>query len=72
MLGAFFGAIMDPASPKSKKLLQLISSQFVITGKPDHLYNDIQSIVDFIAGMTDLYAVDLYRKMTGMAFPQIR
>ncbi len=72
MLGAFFGAIMDPGSPKSKKLLQLISGQFVITGKPDRLYNDIQSIVDFIAGMTDLYAVDLYRKMTGMTFPQIR
>jgi dGTPase len=72
MLGAFLGAIMDPGTPKSKKLLQLISSQFVITGKPDRLYNDIQSIVDFIAGMTDLYAVDLYRKMTGMAFPQLR
>jgi dGTPase len=72
MLDAFFGAIMDPATPKSVKLLQLISRQFVIKGKPGSLYDDIQSVVDFIAGMTDLYAVDLYRKMTGMAFPQIR
>ncbi|MDP4148582.1 MAG: dNTP triphosphohydrolase [Bacteroidota bacterium] len=72
MLSAFFGAIMDPGTPRSKKLLQLISSQFIITGKPDCLYYDIQAIVDFIAGMTDLYAVDLYRKMTGMTFPQIR
>ncbi len=32
----------------------------------------MQSVVDFIAGMTDLYAVDMYRKITGMAFPQIR
>ena len=37
-----------------------------------HLYNDMQSVVDFISGMTDLFAVDLYRKITGMAFPQIR
>jgi dGTPase len=72
MLKEFFGALLDPRSAKSAKLLQLISGQFVITGDPSRLYYDIQSVVDFIAGMTDLYAVDLYRKITGMAFPQIR
>jgi dGTPase len=72
MLKEFFGAVLDPHSAKSAKLLQLISKQFIITGEPDRLYYDIQSVVDFIAGMTDLYAVDLYRKITGMAFPQIR
>jgi dGTPase len=72
MLKEFFAAILDPRSAKSEKLLQLISRQFVITGDPSRLYTDIQAIVDFIAGMTDLYAVDLYRKITGMTFPQIR
>ena len=72
MLKEFFDAILDPGNVKSEKLLQLISRQFVIARAPDRLYNDIQSVVDFIAGMTDLYAVDLYRKITGMAFPQIR
>jgi dGTPase len=72
MLKEFFGALLDPRSAKSEKLLQLISKQFVITGEPLRLYPDIQSVVDFISGMTDLYAVDLYRKITGMAFPQIR
>jgi len=72
MLKEFFGAILDPGNVKSEKLLQLISRQFAIERTPDRLYNDIQSVVDFIAGMTDLYAVDLYRKITGMAFPQIR
>ena len=72
MLKEFFGALLNPRSNKSEKLLQLISGQFVITGEPGSLYTDIQSVVDFIAGMTDLYAVDLYRKITGMAFPQIR
>jgi dGTPase len=66
MLKEFFGALLNPRSNKSEKLLQLISKQFVITGEPGGLYTDIQSVVDFIAGMTDLYAVDLYRKMTGM------
>lgn len=72
MLKEFFGAILDPRNVKSEKLLQLISKQFVIARTPDRLYNDIQSVVDFIAGMTDLFAVDLYRKITGMTFPQIR
>ncbi|HVW62484.1 MAG TPA: deoxyguanosinetriphosphate triphosphohydrolase [Puia sp.] len=72
MLKEFFGAVLNPRNAKSEKLLQLISRQFVITGETGKLYHDIQSVVDFIAGMTDLYAVDLYRKMTGMAFPQIR
>jgi dGTPase len=72
MLKEFFGAVLNPRNAKSEKLLQLISKQFAIKGEPGSLYNDIQSVVDFIAGMTDLYAVDLYRKITGMAFPTIR
>jgi len=72
MLKEFFAAVLDPRNVKSEKLLQLISKQFVIKGAPGSLYNDTQSVVDFISGMTDLYAVDLYRKITGMAFPQIR
>jgi dGTPase len=72
LLKEFFAAVINPQSAKSQKLLQLISQQFKITGERDNLYNDIQSVVDFIAGMTDLYAVDVYRKITGIAFPQIR
>jgi len=72
MLKEFFGAVLNPRNAKSEKLLQLISKQFIIKGETGSLYDDIQSVVDFIAGMTDLYAVDLYRKITGMAFPTIR
>jgi dGTPase len=71
MLKEFFGALMQPDSNKSEKLRQLISRQFIIEARPGSLYADIQSVVDFIAGMTDLYAVDLYRKMTGIEFPRI-
>jgi dGTPase len=71
MLREFFGALLQPGTNKSQKLKQLISKQFVITGRQDSLYSDIQSVVDFIAGMTDLYAVDLYRKIAGIDFPRI-
>src|ERR1044072_853255 len=72
LLKEFFAVVTTPQSTKSRKLLQLISQQFVITNDPKKLYNDIQSVVDFIAGMTDLFAMDVYRKITGIAFPQIR
>jgi dGTPase len=72
LLKEFVGAVMNPGSSKSAKLLQLISRQFVISGKPGDLYHDILSVVDYISGMTDLYAVDIYRKITGITFPQIR
>jgi dGTPase len=71
MLREFFGALLQPGTNKSQKLKQLISKQFVIAGRQNSLYADIQSVVDFIAGMTDLYAVDLYRKITGIDFPRI-
>lgn len=72
MLREFMGSLLQPGSIKSQKLRQLISRQFVIAGRPDSLYADILSVVDFISGMTDLYAVDLYRKITGIDFPRIR
>lgn len=72
LLKEFFAAIIEQKSAKAKKVLQLISPQFVVTGEPDKLYYDIQSVVDFISGMTDLYAVDIYRKITGISMPQLR
>lgn len=72
LLKEFYAAVVTPGSSKSFKLLQLISKQFTVTGKPESLYHDTQSVVDFIAGMTDLYAVDLFSKITGITFQQIR
>lgn len=72
LLQEFVHAILNPGHSKSAKVLQLVSAQFPITMKKEYLYNDLQSIVDFISGMTDLYAIDLYRKMTGISVPQLR
>ncbi|MET0298244.1 MAG: deoxyguanosinetriphosphate triphosphohydrolase [Flavitalea sp.] len=66
LLKEFMHAVMNQRSSKSEKLLQLISKQFVISGKPDMLYYDILAVVDYLAGMTDLFAVDIYRKITGI------
>lgn len=72
LLKEFIGAVLQPDSSKSFKILQLVSSQFPIDGNKENLYRNIQSIVDFISGMTDLYAIDMYRKITGITIPEIR
>jgi len=72
LLKEFVDAVIQPNNAKARKLLQIIPQQFVITNQPGTLYTDLQAVVDFIAGMTDLFAVDIYRKITGMDFRQIR
>ena len=34
-------------------------------------YCKIQCVLDYISGMTDVYALDLYRKITGMSLPAV-
>lgn len=72
LLKEFVHAVLHPSESKSFKLLQLVSKQYPVSREKDTLYNDIQSVVDFISGMTDLYAIDMYRKITGITIPEIR
>ena len=64
LLDEFVTAVLHPSRDKSKKLIQLVPKQF--STQQDSLYANIQSVVDFIAGMSDLYAVDLYRRIKGI------
>jgi dGTPase len=70
LLSQFVEAILDRKSKKSQKLLQLIPKQFD-TSEESGLYQNLLSILDFISGMTDIYAVDLYRKITGIQIPSL-
>ncbi len=66
LLDIFIKALLDPELARSKKVLQLIPAQFPINHKQQSLYQNVFSVTDFISGMTDLYAIDLYRKITGI------
>lgn len=72
LLEELMQAILHPEKTKSFKLLQLIPGQFTVSKSRENLYNDILSIVDFVSGMTDLYAIDIYRKITGINIPEIK
>lgn len=70
LLEEFIPAVLYPGKPNAEKLLQLLPPQF--TYKGENLYFKLQSVIDFISGMTDIYAVDLYRKIKGIALPELK
>ena len=59
----------DKASGKSSTLLKLVPGQFLSpAGRPhDDPYKRLLSMTDFICGMTDRYAVELYKQISGMS-----
>ncbi|MCQ2958945.1 MAG: deoxyguanosinetriphosphate triphosphohydrolase [Bacteroidales bacterium] len=54
----------------TSQLLRLLPSQ-LITDEKD-IYSQIFSVVDFISGMTDVYSLEMYRKIKGISFSVIR
>jgi len=69
LLEVFIEAMLNPKEEFSKKLLQLIPDQY--GGNHATTYEKVQAIVDFVSGMTDLYALDLYRKIKGINIPGV-
>ena len=64
LLEEFTDAVLNPGTPYNKKLLSLVPEQFKV--ETDDTYTRLQSIVDFISNMTDLYAVKLYKDLRGI------
>ncbi len=62
-------AVMYPDRAFSQLLLNRVSRQYQI--RAPRLYDRIMAVLDYISGMTDVYALDLYRKINGMSFPII-
>lgn len=69
LLDNYINAIQHPDHKYSKLLLDRVPSQYE-TDSPT-IYGKIQSVLDFISGMTDVYALDLYRKITGISLPNV-
>jgi dGTPase len=69
LLEVYIEAILNPKEGFSGKLLQLMPDQY--EGTHDSTYEKVQAVVDFVSGMTDLYALDLYRKIKGINIPGV-
>lgn len=62
-------AVCNPELTYSKLLLARVPEQYEVDA--DTLYGRIQAVVDHISAMTDVYALDLYRKLNGMSLPAV-
>ena len=58
-------AVRNPDYNYSKLLLSKVPSQYEIDSPT--LFGKIQAVIDHVSGMTDVYALDLYRKLNGMS-----
>jgi len=63
LLDEFITAVLKPDNDYSAKLISLIPQQY--KSKSSDTYFKIQSVLDFISGMTDLYALKLFKDIKG-------
>ena len=60
----------DQSSHKHKSILRLLPVEFQNSVKnSDNIYEVSMSVIDFISGMTDRYALSIYRKIKGISLP---
>ncbi len=69
LIDLFTEAAMHPERAYSQLLLARVSSQYEV-GAAD-TYTRIMAVLDFISGMTDVFALDLFRKVNGESLPMI-
>ena len=60
-------AVMHPERYYSQQLIERVSSQYDINS--NDLETRIMAVIDYIAGMTDIYALDVYQKINGISLP---
>ena len=71
LLQEFVTAILNKdKSLYTSQLLRLLPSQLICEDKDE--YTRIFSVIDFISGMTDVYALEMYRKIKGISFSVLR
>jgi dGTPase len=70
ILHVFIHAVLsDKKSPLQKKSVLLIPQQYNLVNDDVSPYEKTMSVLDFVSGMTDGYATELYRKMKGIDIP---
>ncbi len=71
LLSLFVPAVLkNNKEHKDKKVLRLLPRQFQTERKEN--YFKVLSVLDYLSGMTDPYAVELYRKLFGIEIPKHR
>ena len=69
LLELMIDAVCSPEKAYSQLLINRVSGQYNV--KAPALYERIQAVLDYISGMTDVFALDLYRKINGNSLPAV-
>ena len=69
LMDALIGAALEPDKFHSRQLIRRFSSQYDIQS-PD-IETRIMAVIDYISGMTDIYALDIYQKINGISLPVV-
>ena len=74
LLEMFTSAFLSPDQGRSRRILRLLPAENLGPElRPlDDPYEQLLRILDYVAGMTDSYAVGLYRRLSGAALPGSR
>ena len=67
LMEAFISAAVHPKTFHSRQLIRRVSSQYDIHS--EDLETRIMAVLDYISGMTDVYALDIYQKINGISLP---
>ena len=67
LMQTFIDASMHPDRFHSQQLLALVSSQYDI--RSDKVETRIMAVIDYLCGMTDVFALDVYQKINGISLP---
>ena len=67
LMEVFIEPAVSPSRFYSKQLLRRVSSQYDIEN--ENLEERIMAVLDYISGMTDIYALDIYQKINGISLP---
>lgn len=69
LLNLMIEAVSSPEKAYSQLLINRVSRQYDIRAK--HLFHRVQAVLDYVSGMTDVFALDLYRKINGNSLPAV-
>lgn len=71
LLGLFIPALLkDRPAHKDQKILRLFPYQFTEFELADSSYEKVMNALDYLSGMTDEYATEMYRKLKGIVIPR--
>ena len=69
LMEQFIEAAVHPERFYSRQLIGRVSSQYDISA--DSLETRLMAVIDYVSGMTDVFALDEYQKISGISLPVV-